>query len=396
MDRKMVWTRLVVVAAVCMGLVGISAALQDKPDAKAEETKPVKLDVPYVPTAQEAVDAMLKLGKVTADDFVIDLGCGDGRIVVTAAKTFKAKGYGVDLDPQRIKESKANAEKAGVTDRVKFEVGDIFKADIRQASVVTLFLLDSVNLQLRPKLFAQLKPGTRVVSNTFHMADWKPDQDLEHEKAYSGKIHLWIMPAPVGGAWSWKTKFAEAEVPCALTLDQEFQVIRGTMKVGEAAEAPIAAASLKGKEIRFTATTRMGDKDVKISCEGIADGDTIKGTQKWEGGPAAGTPWTATRQAVDVAGKWQIDVPGNDGLKGTLNVQRKDDGLHAAYLREGKEEVAVPAFYAWGTSVRFEIPGDAAGTVFRGSLKADAGGGTLSGGQTDAGTAKWTAKRAAK
>lgn len=157
-------------------------------------------DVPYVPTTEEAVAAMLKLAGVTKDDVVYDLGCGDGRIVVSAAKAYGAKAVGIDIDPERIAEANANAKKAGVENLVRFEENDLFKADIHEASVVTLFLLSSVNMRLRPKLLAELKPGTRVVSNTFEMRDWRPDKTLEldapEEAFLSRRLFLWTVPEP--------------------------------------------------------------------------------------------------------------------------------------------------------------------------------------------------------
>ena len=139
-------------------------------------------DVPYLPTTEEAVVAMLKLADVKSTDVVYDLGCGDGRIVVAAAKNFGARGVGIDIDPVRIAEAKANAKKAAVENLVQFEENDLFQADIHEASVVTLFLLSSVNLKLRPKLLGELKPGTRIVSNTFEMGDWRPDKELTLEQ----------------------------------------------------------------------------------------------------------------------------------------------------------------------------------------------------------------------
>src|ERR1700694_4187348 len=134
-------------------------------------------DVPYVPTTEQAVEAMLKLADVKKTDVVYDLGCGDGRIVIAAAKTFGAHGVGIDINPVRINEAKENAKKAGVEDLARFEENDLFLADIREASVVTLFLLPQINLKLRPKLLQDLKPGTRVVSNTFDMDDWKAEKE---------------------------------------------------------------------------------------------------------------------------------------------------------------------------------------------------------------------------
>src|SRR5262249_19152650 len=135
-------------------------------------------DVPFVPTTDAAVEAMLKLADVKKSDVVYDLGCGDGRIVIAAAKKYGAHGVGIDINPERIAEAKENAKKAGVEDLVRFEENDLFEADFRPATVVTLFLLPNVNLKLRPKLMQDLKAGTRVVSNTFDMGDWKAEKEL--------------------------------------------------------------------------------------------------------------------------------------------------------------------------------------------------------------------------
>ena len=159
-------------------------------------------DVPYVPTTETAVQEMLKLAGVKKTDIVYDLGCGDGRIVVQAAKLYGAHGVGIDINPERIKEAKENAKKNGVEHLVRFEENDLFQANIKEASVVTLFLLPKVNLKLMPKLMQDLKPGTRVVSNTFDMGDWKAekqvDVDTSGDDDYSGlsrKLYLWTIPA---------------------------------------------------------------------------------------------------------------------------------------------------------------------------------------------------------
>lgn len=155
-------------------------------------TAEVKLDVPYVPTSPEVVNAMLKLARVSVNDIVYDLGCGDGRIVISAAKEYGASGKGIDINPDRISEAKANAEKANVSDLVKFAVADLFKTDFSPASVVTLYLLPSVNLRLRPLLLKQLKPGTRIVSHAFDMGDWKPEKTVQVESGAT--IYLWVIP----------------------------------------------------------------------------------------------------------------------------------------------------------------------------------------------------------
>ena len=157
-------------------------------------------DVPYVPTTEAAVEAMLNLAGVSKSDTVYDLGCGDGRIVVAAAKTFGAKGVGIDINPVRINEAKANAKKAGVENLVRFEENDLFEADFREATVVTLFLLPQINLKLKPRLLEQLKPGTRIVSNTFDMGDWKAVKEAtventpEEDSYLSHRLYLWIVP----------------------------------------------------------------------------------------------------------------------------------------------------------------------------------------------------------
>lgn len=150
-------------------------------------------DVIFVPTPQAVVDAMLKMANVTKDDVVYDLGCGDGRIVITAAKQFGARGVGIDIDPQRIKESNANAVTAGVTDKVKFMNADIFadSTSLREASVVTLYLLPSLNVKLIPKLMKELRPGTRIVSNSFDMGEWEPEKTMEVD---GRMIYFWTIP----------------------------------------------------------------------------------------------------------------------------------------------------------------------------------------------------------
>ena len=148
-------------------------------------------DVIYVPTPPEVVAEMLKVAHVTKDDIVYDLGSGDGRIVITAAKERGARGVGIDIDPERIREAEENARKAGVTDKVRFLKRDLFETDIHEATVVTLYLLPSLNLKLRPKLFKELRPGTRVVSHSFDMGDWKPDQTIDVD---GRTVYYWVIP----------------------------------------------------------------------------------------------------------------------------------------------------------------------------------------------------------
>jgi SAM-dependent methyltransferase len=160
--------------------------------ASAQTATAPHLDVPYVPSPNTVVNGMLKLADVKKGDVVYDLGCGDGRIVITAAKEFGAKGVGVDLNPERVQEARENAKKAAVEEMVKFQENDLFKADIGNATVVTLYLLPDVNVRLRPKLLKELKPGTRIVSHSFDMGDWKPDKE---EVVDGRRLYLWTVPA---------------------------------------------------------------------------------------------------------------------------------------------------------------------------------------------------------
>jgi SAM-dependent methyltransferase len=186
-----------VMIAVAMVLLGGAAprTTQTAPAAQqsvVDQATPLrKPDVIYVPTNPEVVEAMLKMANVTKDDVVYDLGCGDGRIVVAAARAFGAKAIGIDIDPQRIAEANANARTAGVEGRVKFILGDLFEQDFKDATVVTLYLLNQLNLKLRPKLWKELKPGTRVVSHAFDMGDWQPEQKQD---VGGTTIYLWHIP----------------------------------------------------------------------------------------------------------------------------------------------------------------------------------------------------------
>ena len=195
-------TLLLMVTTMSIASWGV-AGCTPQTQTNAQSTQPVtsvqtpqrEPDVVYVPTPQEVVDKMLALAKVTKDDVIYDLGSGDGRIPITAAQKFGTKGVGIDINPERIQEANANAQKAGVTERVKFLNQDLFSSNFSEATVVTLYLLPELNVKLRPQLFKQLKPGTRVVSHDFDMGDWKPDQVVQTQDG--SNIYLWTIPEEV-------------------------------------------------------------------------------------------------------------------------------------------------------------------------------------------------------
>ena len=177
-------------------LAGVGALTLTGWAGAQEQAAPLRgPDVIFVPTPNDVVDGMLKLAGVSKKDTVYDLGCGDGRIVITAAQKFGAPGVGIDIDPERIREANENVKKAAVADRVKIVRGDLFQADISEATVVTLYLLTDLNLKLRPKLLKDLKPGTRIVSHAFSMGDWKPERSME---VGGTSVYLWRVPASKG------------------------------------------------------------------------------------------------------------------------------------------------------------------------------------------------------
>ena len=173
-------------------IAGMLALMASVGVARAQDEE---FDVPYVPTPENVVEMMLKLADIKPGDVLYDLGSGDGRIVITAAKKFGIRGVGIDINPERIKEANANAKNAGVADKVTFRNNDLFQEDIREATVVTLYLLPAVNLKLKPKLFKELKPGTRIISHDFDMGDWKPERRVEVE---NHRIFTWTIPAQSG------------------------------------------------------------------------------------------------------------------------------------------------------------------------------------------------------
>ena len=257
--------------------------------------------VPYVPTPQAVVDRMLEIGKVTAQDYLIDLGSGDGRIVVTAAKKYGTRGFGVDLNPVRIAEANENAQKAGVADKVTFQRRDLFETDLNPASVITMYLLPRVNLDLRPKLL-DLKPGTRIVSHDFSMGDWQPEQheQVEARDKYAGAggvsdIFLWIVPAKVAGTWKSEVQVRGKPVPYEFTLAQEFQKVSGTAQVA-GRQVKLENVRLVGDALSFDFAADVQGIPVRHQFAGNVFGSTIAGTADLSAPRlSARTEWSAIR-----------------------------------------------------------------------------------------------------
>jgi hypothetical protein len=259
---------------VALGLsLMVSGALAQKQEYQPEVMQPGK-DVVWVPTPQDLVDKMLDIAKVTPDDFVIDLGSGDGRTVITAAKR-GARALGIEYNPDMVDLSIRNAAKAGVSDKATFVKADLFESDFSKATVITLFLLPDINLKLRPKIL-DLKPGTRVVSNSFTMGEWEADGTVTIESGCTAwcKAYFWVVPAKAEATW----RLPEGE----LSISQQFQKISGSLKSGKTS-SPITG-KLIGDQISFTAGGAV--------YSGQVNGDTISGTVK---SGSSNSNWKATR-----------------------------------------------------------------------------------------------------
>jgi SAM-dependent methyltransferase len=254
-------------------------------------------DVPFVPTPPEVVDEMLRLADLRAGDTLYDLGCGDGRIVIAAAKRSGIRAIGIDIDPVRITESNENAAMAGVAGKVRFIQQDLFEADFRDATVVTMYLLTSVNLRLRPKLLAELRPGTRLVSHSFDMGDWKPDKTNLVKTSYSDMrtVHFWVVPANVSGRWEWDLPDGDGRRRYMLQADQKFQVV-SLSATSDGWPLTVDDIILTGDLIKFRLTAEADGKMISYLYEGRALGDTITGTVKPADRPnAAAVKWQAAR-----------------------------------------------------------------------------------------------------
>ncbi len=253
---------------------------------------------PYVPTPWKIVDDMLKLADVRQDDYVMDLGSGDGRLVITAAERFGSRGYGVDIDPKLVELANRNAAKAGVADRVKFEKRDLFETSLGDATVLTLYLLPHTVTQLVPRILAEMKPGARVVSHDYPLGPWQHDRHVQFDVAEKVEIsgttrtvlYLYTVPARIGGHWTLELPAAMGAKPGRLQIVQEPFRASGTATLGGATHS-LDKLAVRGEDVSFViAAIGAGRKPLQFA--GKARGDSIEGTVALPGGAA---PWRATR-----------------------------------------------------------------------------------------------------
>ena len=282
-------------------------------------------DTPYVQTPAHVVKAMLETAKVGAKDFVIDLGSGDGRMVIMAAKQYGARGFGVDHDVRLVRLANANAAKEGVADRAVFYARDLYKTDIHRATVMSIYLLPEVNLMVRPKLFRELKPGTRIVSHDYDMGEWKPDAHFSLDapgkpvgRDQISKVYFWVVPANVTGEWLLSTKTGAKPEEYALKLTQLFQFAEGAIESG-GARAPLEDVKLNGARLTFKARLANASPSGLYEFSARVAGDAMEGTFKAD---AAQRPvaWRARRIGGKTAIGPEID-PKLAELKGSSGVQ---------------------------------------------------------------------------
>jgi hypothetical protein len=259
-----------------LGLLAVGAAAQD--------LKPIKDAGPYVPSPQSVVSDMLRYAEVGPNDFLIDLGSGDGRIVLTAAKVFGARGFGVEIKDELVKKSNEAAVKEGLADRVKFLKQDLFTTDLSQASVITMYLLpDTVNL-LKDKFMRELRPGTRILSHDYPLTGWIPEKyvqmDLEDKVQISGVtttlIYLYVVPAKVAGRWSARLPASLSRQAVTLSLRQQLTRVSGTAQV-DGKEIPLEEVKLRGDRLSFRLSGRKGEFTGQVkgnAIEGMLDGKT--------------------------------------------------------------------------------------------------------------------------
>lgn len=276
------------------------AAMLACPCAAIAQGQEKELDTPYVPTPQAVVDRMLDMAQVKASDMVIDLGSGDGRIMITAAKRHGARGFGVEIDPRLVKRSNEEAKRVGVAERVKFLQQDLFNTDFHEAAVLTLYLLPDVNIALRPKILAELKPGTRVVSHDYGMGEWRPDAqetvtapDKTVGTRKESMVYLWIVPARVEGDWTFELSSGGKTRRTRLVLQQRFQFVSGSVELTGQGDVPFSSGRLRGDEVRLVLPPGALDRG-PVELVGHVTGDSLNGTVRR--GEREVANWSARRK----------------------------------------------------------------------------------------------------
>jgi len=347
---------------------------------------PRRPSIPYVATRNDTVQDMLWIANVGKDDVVYDLGSGDGRIVIAAVRDFGARrAVGIEIDPERIRESRKNTQKAGVTDCVEFIQGDLFTTDFRQASLVTLFLGHQSNIKLRPEMLTILKPGTRIVSHQFGMGEWQPDKTLTVRTVYLGmwstlwngfndnprvpdytgndlflqtgdKILMWVVPAPVAGIWRGKIETEDEPQDLNLTLHQRLSNVSGTFQLsGKTNLAGGVRVDLWGNHVRFWCRPdNMAYGRFELRFDGHVLENTMQGTLAVENeGRLQERAWEAQRDKADFAGTWEWPcASGPRSVK--LRIEQRDGRLIATYLDQDRI-LPVTDFYDYGGGFYFTL-----------------------------------------
>jgi SAM-dependent methyltransferase len=262
------------VAALLFAAIGLQASAQSGDDKYQPQVGQSGKDVVWVPTPDELVRRMLEVAKVTKDDLLFDLGSGDGKIAIAAARVHGARSVGIEFNPEMAALAKRNAERAGVSDRVTIINGDIFKEDFSKATVISMYLLPELNLRLRPTLL-KMRPGTRLVTNSFTMGDWEPDQSFSsNASGFGGGMgYFWIVPAPVEGEWNLDGMDGNASV--RLNITQKYQRVGGTITVGDKTQ-PLLDPRLEGAELQFRYLAPSTGQ-LQVVKANYTDGGTLKG-----------------------------------------------------------------------------------------------------------------------
>lgn len=255
------------------------------------------LDVPYLPTPQKVVNEMLRLAELQPGEVLYDLGCGDGRIIITAARLYGVRGVGVDIDPKRIQECRKNAANAEVEKLVTFLEQDLFATDLRGADVVTLYLLNAINLKLRPKLLQALKPGTRIISHRFSMNEWRPDKTSKvWDRGSVHEVYYWVIPADVTGKWEMTIAGNTSDSQYMLKMEQMFQYVNGTISQGKN-QKPLLDTNLSGSQLKFTVNMIGNHASGALVFSGQVQGDEINGRIQTKNGETKDS-WRAVRKKI--------------------------------------------------------------------------------------------------